>query len=58
MFKMGGLFSKQLKELQELLPRYKVDHIFVSEKFKKRFPDFRLTTYQQGITFMMNEQKQ
>lgn len=58
MFKLGGLFNKSAKEVQELLPRYKYDNIFTTEKFKKRFPDFKVTTYQQGITYIMNEQKQ
>ncbi|HRO46622.1 NAD-dependent epimerase/dehydratase family protein [Agriterribacter sp.] len=57
MFKLGSLFSRQAKELQELLPRYKYDNIFISEKFKKRFPDFKCTIYQEGITRIMNEQK-
>lgn len=57
MFTCGSLFSKQLKEVQELLPRYKVDNIFVSEKFKKRFSDFKFTTYEQGIIYLMQEQK-
>jgi nucleoside-diphosphate-sugar epimerase len=56
-FKLGSLFNKRVKELQELLPRYKVDNIFISEKFKKRFPDFKFTSYQEGITEIMNEQK-
>jgi len=58
MFKLGSLFSKQAKELQELLPRYKYDNIFVSDKFKKRFPDFKITSYGEGITEIMNKQKQ
>jgi len=57
-FKLGSLFNKQAKELQELLPRYKYDNIFISDKFKKRFPDFSFTSYQEGITQIMNEQKQ
>lgn len=57
MFKVGGLFIRRLKEIQELLPRYKSDNIFMSEKFKKRFPDFEITTYQDGISRIMNEQK-
>lgn len=58
MFKLGSIFSKQAKELQELLPRYKYDNIFISDKFKKRFPNFKFTTYQEGITKIINEQKQ
>ena len=47
----------QAKELQELLPRYKYDNIFISDKFKNRFPDFKLTSYHDGITQIMNAQK-
>jgi hypothetical protein len=57
MFKIGDLFNKQLKEVQELLPRYKVNNIFISEKSKKRFIDFKFTTYEQGIVYLMQEQK-
>lgn len=57
LFKIGGLFIKQMKEVQELLPRYKYDNIFISEKFKNRFPGFKITTYREGISCIMNEQK-
>jgi nucleoside-diphosphate-sugar epimerase len=56
LFQLGGLFSKQIRELRELLPRYEVDNIFVSDKFKKRFPDFQVTTFEEGITQILNEQ--
>lgn len=49
MFKVGSLFNKQVKELVELLPRYKYDNIFKSQKFKKQFPDFKTTTFDEGI---------
>jgi len=52
-FKFGSLFNKQAKELLELLPRYKYDNIFVSDKFKKRFPEFKITTYNEGIKKML-----
>lgn len=48
-FKVGSLFNKQVKELIELLPRYKYDNIFNSNKFKERFPDFEITTFEEGI---------
>jgi nucleoside-diphosphate-sugar epimerase len=48
-FKVGSLFNKQVKELMELLPRYKYDNIFNSNKFKERFPDFEITTFEEGI---------
>lgn len=54
-FRMGSLFSKKLKELQELLPRYQHDNIFSSDKFKRRFPDFNITTFENGITQIKNE---
>ena len=55
--KIGAIFSKKLRELQEMLPRYEYDNIFNSSKFKKRFPEFTVTTYRQGIEQIMNEQK-
>ncbi|MEZ4803772.1 MAG: NAD-dependent epimerase/dehydratase family protein [Gelidibacter sp.] len=48
-FKIGSLFNKKLKELQELLPRYKYDNIFKSDKFKNKFPHFKITTFENGI---------
>lgn len=48
-FNFGALFNKQVKELLELLPRYEHDNIFDDSKFKHRFPDFKVTTYKEGI---------
>lgn len=55
MFKLGSLFKKQIKELQELLPRYKYDNIFISDKFKTKFPDFKITTFKEGIEIIKVE---
>lgn len=55
MFKIAALFSKKAKELEELLPRYKYDNIFVSEKFKTRFPKFRVTSYREAIAKIKQE---
>lgn len=49
-FSLGSFFNNRVKELLELLPRYEVNNFFISDKFKKRFPDFRFTSYQEGIT--------
>lgn len=57
-FKMGSLFNKQAKELQELLLRYQHDNLFISDKFKNRFPEFNVTTYQEGIASILHEYKQ
>lgn len=51
-----GLFSKPAREIRELLPRYEHDNLFDSSKFKRRFPDFAVTTYQEGIGLIRAEQ--
>lgn len=55
-FKIGAKFNARVKELQELLPRYEHDNIFDDTKFRKRFPDFQSTSYQQGIAQIRDEQ--
>lgn len=40
----------------ELLPRYEADNIFVCDKFKARFPDFRVTTFAEGLTAIRDDQ--
>ncbi len=54
-FKIGSLFNKKVKELLELLPRYEHDNIFDDSKFRKRFPEFQVTTYQEGIEAIKRE---
>jgi nucleoside-diphosphate-sugar epimerase len=46
---LAALFNPTLRDARELLPRYAVDNLFVSDKFKARFPDFAVTTFQQGL---------
>ncbi|RRK10293.1 NAD-dependent epimerase/dehydratase family protein [Lactiplantibacillus garii] len=48
-FKLGTHFSQSVRELAELLPRYQVDNRFSSAKFNRRFPNFKTTTFEQGI---------
>ena len=55
MFRLGGLVNKDLAEVAELLPRYERDNVFVSDKFKARFPDFRVTTYREGVRRLLAE---
>ncbi|WP_287497187.1 NAD-dependent epimerase/dehydratase family protein [Pandoraea sp. CB10b_02] len=45
----AGLFSKQVREIRELLPRYEQDNLFDSTKFKRRFTGFEVTTYREGL---------
>nr|WP_275427353.1 hypothetical protein [Spiroplasma citri] len=33
----------------EMLPRYKVDNLFNSDKFKTCFPQFKITPFEEGI---------
>ncbi len=47
---LAGLFSSTVRDAAELLPRYEADNLFISDKFKERFPDFKVTTYRQGLT--------
>lgn len=54
--KIGALFSKQVRELQELLPRYEHDNNFDFSKFTKRFPEFEVTPFMGGITQIKQEQ--
>ncbi len=45
----AGLFSRQVREIRELLPRYAQDNLFDSTKFKRRFPRFGVTPYREGL---------
>lgn len=46
---LAGLFKKEVREIRELLPRYHQDNLFDSSKFKRRFPDFVVTPYREGL---------
>ncbi|WP_300671261.1 NAD-dependent epimerase/dehydratase family protein [Soonwooa sp.] len=54
-FNIGALFSSKAKELLELLPRYEHDNIFDDSKFRSRFPDFKVTTYREGMEKIKKE---
>lgn len=56
-FAVYALFSRQAREVRELLPRYAYDNLFDSGKFKRRFPDFAVTTYQDGIRLIRSESR-
>ncbi|MFT3678639.1 MAG: NAD-dependent epimerase/dehydratase family protein [Ferruginibacter sp.] len=56
LFKIGARFNERVKELQELLPRYEHHNIFDDSKFRKRFPDFEVTSYKQGVEQIKGEQ--
>lgn len=48
----AGIFSSQVREIRELLPRYAQDNLFDSTKFKRRFPEFKVTTYREGLALI------
>lgn len=50
-----GLVSRTARDAVELLPRYAVDNISVSDKFTARFPDFRVTTFREGLAAIRDE---
>jgi len=51
----ASLFKNNLRELLELLPRYEQDNIFLSDKFKRRFPQFQIATYKEGIEVILKK---
>lgn len=51
----AALFKPQIREMRELLPRYGVDNLFDSSKFKARFPNFSMTSYMQGIENVLRD---
>ena len=53
--KVAGLFSRPVRELWELLPRYAHDNLFDSSKFKQRFADFEVTSYTQGLQRLLGQ---
>lgn len=52
---IAGLFSKRVREIAELLPRYGQDNRFDSNKFQQRFPTFAVTSYQAGLDSIRQE---
>lgn len=44
-----GVFIPILRELREMMYQFESDYVFDSSKFASRFPDFKLTSYEEGI---------
>lgn len=53
--RLSRITNKRIREVAELFPRYRVDNIFVSDKFERRFPEFRITTFREGLTAIRDE---
>lgn len=54
-FNVAGVFSQEVSEIKELLPRYECDNLFDSSKFKQRFPEFGVTAYKEGLDLIRQE---
>lgn len=54
-FMAAGLFSPKAREIRELLPRYECNNFFDSSKFKRRFPEFKVTSYRKGLAQIRKE---
>lgn len=52
---LAGMVNKTARGAAELLPRYRVNNVFDSSKFKARFPEFRVTTYREGLQAIAKE---
>ena len=57
MISLLGNFNPYLKETIEILYRYESDHLFNSDKFMHRFPDFQVTSYHDGIKMIIDDIK-
>lgn len=55
---LASRFNKVIRETAELLPRYKQDNIFISDKFKQRFPHFSVTSIEDGLRIIAKQQHQ
>lgn len=55
MVKTFGLFNSDVKELIELLYQFDRDYIFDCTKFNNRFPDFEVTSLEDGIKEVLSE---
>lgn len=52
---LAARFNRTIRETEELWPRYESDNLFVSDKFKSRFPDFEVTSYRNGLTAIRDD---
>jgi hypothetical protein len=53
--KIVGLFNPFVKEVVELLYQWEQDYIFDCSKFNARFPNFKVTTLNDGIKEIISE---
>ena len=53
MRKLLALFISPLKEVGEMMYQFESDYVMSFEKFKTHFPDFKVSTYQEGVKEMV-----
>ncbi len=53
MRKLLAFFMPPLKEVGEMLYQFESDYVMSFEKFKTHFPDFKVSTYQEGVKEMV-----
>ena len=54
MVKFLGIFNPLMRELVEMMYQNENDYFFDSSKFSKRFPDFPITSYQDGVSAVVH----
>jgi nucleoside-diphosphate-sugar epimerase len=54
MLRLIGLFVPFMREMPEMMYQYDRDYVFNSDKFNKRFPDFKTTRYADGVKETVN----
>jgi nucleoside-diphosphate-sugar epimerase len=55
MIELAGMFNPLIHEAVELLYQSEQDYLFNSDKFKKAFPDFAITSYADGVKEILGE---
>jgi nucleoside-diphosphate-sugar epimerase len=55
--KILSLFISPIKEASEMLYQFNDEYIMSFDKFKKHFPNFKVTSYEEGISEMINSFK-
>lgn len=55
MIELAGMFNPLIHEAVELLYQYEQDYHFNSDKFKNAFPDFKITSYADGVKEILEE---
>lgn len=49
-----GLFIPILRELKEMIYQFDNPYVFDSTKFETKYPDFKITSYQEGVKAMVD----